>query len=276
MLSFIASASNSAAATTLNANSLGAKSVYKPGGTNAPNIISGKAYTVWYDSGDDCFFIKASAEGGAVAASVLVGETFSNDSDTGIIGTMPNWTGLNPAPASTSVAAITLKVYPQAGYYDGSTAYANVEDADFTAANIKKGVDLFGITGTYNNIADFSAGNNIQAKSNDVVTKAYSGTVKAKEIQVARAGTYRVSFDLMVESYGGGSGGQGVIYKNGVSYGTVRYKTNNTYGTFTEDLTFLAGDLVQLYINANDAGETAYTRNFQIKTAEDALFVINL
>ncbi|EKQ56258.1 MULTISPECIES: hypothetical protein [unclassified Clostridium] len=82
---FIASANNNSAATTING-----KSLYKPGTTTAPNLIAGKAYTVWYNSTGDCFFIKASAEGDADLTNVLAGKKFSNDNDTGIVGTMPN------------------------------------------------------------------------------------------------------------------------------------------------------------------------------------------
>ena len=82
-LTFIATASNSAAATTING-----KNLYKPNTVLPPNIISGKAITVWYDLGADCFFLKASAEGNAVVGDVLAGKTFSNDDDTGLIGTL--------------------------------------------------------------------------------------------------------------------------------------------------------------------------------------------
>lgn len=88
-MTFIASANNGGAATTING-----KKLYKPGTTTSPNLISGKAYTVWYnstgDSGKGCFFIKASAEGDADVSHVLATKKFSNDNDTGLIGTMPN------------------------------------------------------------------------------------------------------------------------------------------------------------------------------------------
>ena len=80
---FIAGASNNGAATTING-----KPAYKPNTTTPPNFIAGKAYTVWYNSSKDCFFIKASAEGNTIAAHVLAGDTFSNDSDTGLLGTL--------------------------------------------------------------------------------------------------------------------------------------------------------------------------------------------
>ena len=52
---FIATANNNGSATTING-----KPLYKPGTTTAPNIKEGKAYTVWYNSVSDCFFLQAS------------------------------------------------------------------------------------------------------------------------------------------------------------------------------------------------------------------------
>jgi hypothetical protein len=78
---FVAKSSNSAAATTING-----KHLYKPNTTTAPTLIAGKAYTVWYSASNDCFFIKASAEGNATVADVLAGKIFSNGEDVGLIG----------------------------------------------------------------------------------------------------------------------------------------------------------------------------------------------
>ncbi|MCU6396714.1 hypothetical protein KW820_22555, partial [Enterobacter quasiroggenkampii] len=80
---FIVSENNNGSATTING-----KPLYKPNTTTSPNLIAGKAVTVWYSSTNKCFFIKASAEGNADVANVLAGKTFSNDNDTGIVGTM--------------------------------------------------------------------------------------------------------------------------------------------------------------------------------------------
>jgi hypothetical protein len=86
-LTFVAKFDNSGKATTLNVYGLGAKPLYKAGTTSAPTIKAGKAYTVWYSTSGNCFFVKASASGTATAADVLAGETFSNDEDTDIAGT---------------------------------------------------------------------------------------------------------------------------------------------------------------------------------------------
>ncbi|GMQ62353.1 hypothetical protein [Vallitalea maricola] len=85
-LTFIAKANNNGNTTTININGKGAKRLYKPNITVAPNIKSGKPYTVWYNGTH--FFLQASAEGNALAEHVLAGKTFSNDDATEIIGTM--------------------------------------------------------------------------------------------------------------------------------------------------------------------------------------------
>ena len=88
----------------------------------------------------DCFFIKASAEGDAVVANVLASKTFSNDNDIGLTGAMPNRGAVTISP-STTQQTIT------AGYHNGS-GYV-IGDADLIAANIKTGVNIFGVDGSY-------------------------------------------------------------------------------------------------------------------------------
>jgi hypothetical protein len=139
---FIASANNNGAATTINT-----KPLYKPNTTTAPTLIAGKAYTVWYDTTNTCFFLKASAEGDAVVANVLAGKTFSNDSDTGLTGTMTDRAG-DTAALSSSVSGTTLKLLASDGYRDGVDDNVTITDADFAAANILSGKTIFGVAGT--------------------------------------------------------------------------------------------------------------------------------
>lgn len=117
---FIASANNNGAETTING-----KPLYKPNTTEAPTLIVGKAYTVWYDQSSDCFFIKASAEGTATVNKVLAGETFSNDSDTGLQGTMPNNGAFN----------LGLGVTVPEGYYSGGTTASGKQWASGSITN---------------------------------------------------------------------------------------------------------------------------------------------
>jgi hypothetical protein len=105
---FVVANDNGGSATTVNG-----KNLYKPNTTTSPNLTKGKAVTIWYDLAKTCFFIKASAEGNTIAAHVLAGDTFSNDNDTGLIGTMPN------KGAVTQALAINGAYTIPAGYHNG-------------------------------------------------------------------------------------------------------------------------------------------------------------
>ena len=125
---FIASANNNAAATTING-----KNLYKPGTTTSPKLIEGKAYTVWYNSVGDCFFIKASAEGTATSSHVLAGYTFSNDDDTGLLGDIVNRGTLN------KVLALNETFNLPAGYYPGGKVTQNIPNNGAINANLNCG-----------------------------------------------------------------------------------------------------------------------------------------
>jgi len=81
----------------------------------------------------------ATATGTAVSTDVLTGKTFSNSSANGITGTMAN------NGAFTLLCGATNQTVT-AGYSGGGTLAG---DADLVAGNIKSGVDIFGVTGTY-------------------------------------------------------------------------------------------------------------------------------
>ena len=161
---FIISASNSGAATTVNG-----KPLYKPGGKVAPNLVAGKAATVWYNLAGDCFFYKASAEGTATAGDVLAGKTFSNDDDTGLIGTLAltgnavvgdilatktayltdpktKVTGTMVNRGAVTITPGTSNQAIAAGYHNGSGYVAG--DSDLVAANILAGVNIFNVAGS--------------------------------------------------------------------------------------------------------------------------------
>ncbi|AVK48930.1 hypothetical protein AXY43_13350 [Clostridium sp. MF28] len=132
--------------------------LYKPNTTTPVNLIKGKAVTIWYDLAGDCFFIKASAEGNTIAAHVLANETFSNDNDTGIIGTMLN------QPASVSAVSVGVSTFypnnryfrfPPGAYITSTTsgypeivATAAQIDSNIISNNIKSGVKIVGVSGS--------------------------------------------------------------------------------------------------------------------------------
>lgn len=150
-ITFIASANNNGAATTING-----KPFYKPGTTTAPTLIAGKAYTAWYNATSNCFFIKASAEGDAIAGNVLAGKKFSNDDDTGLVGTMTNRAGAKfqicgyeeiteviPHPSAPNAQGLITgrNAYGATGYID-SNSQMQMSVNNLIPENIKKGVAI--------------------------------------------------------------------------------------------------------------------------------------
>lgn len=79
--------------------------------------------------------------GDALAAHVLEGKIFSSEAaGSGVTGTMPNRGAVVITPSAEQQAIA-------AGYHNGSGYVAG--DADLTAGNIKKGIDIFGVVGAY-------------------------------------------------------------------------------------------------------------------------------
>jgi hypothetical protein len=80
------------------------------------------------------------ATGDATASDVLTDKTFSNASQAGIAGTMPDNGAVVITPTTTNTAIV-------AGYHNGS-GYV-VGDADLVAGNIISGVEIFGVSGEW-------------------------------------------------------------------------------------------------------------------------------
>ncbi len=79
------------------------------------------------------------ASGDAAAGEVLEGRTFSNASGAGV-GAMPNNGAVSIVPGAAAQAVA-------AGYHNGSGTVAG--DSDLVPGNIKKAVEIFGVTGVY-------------------------------------------------------------------------------------------------------------------------------
>ncbi len=84
--------------------------------------------------------------------------------------------------------------------------------------------------------------------------------IKVKEIKLLFTGIYRISFDIRKNASGSFFG---LIYRNDAAYGTERTAIFNSYVTFSEDLFFHDGDLLQLYVSSDNADATYY-KNFRL------------
>jgi len=102
--------------------------------------------------------------GDAVVAEVLDGKFFYKDNyQTKLEGTMPNNAGDVASVSAHMDAGTVLHVVPAEGYTDGANDATTVDlavvDADLAAANVKHGVAVLGVTGSY----DTEAGDPIAA-----------------------------------------------------------------------------------------------------------------
>ena len=227
---FIASANNGGAATTING-----KPLYKPNTTTAPTLILGKAYTVWYNIAGTCFFIKASAEGTATTAQVLAGVPFSNETDTGLVGTMPNKIG----SATVIIPSGSDQAIPQ-GYYDGNTSSGKVSAVTLTP------------------------GENVIYTSADQANMQGTTMNKKLELQITGVGgTVRVKFDVTNQPLNYTANMQ--IYINGVARGTLRtLAPGGGTPTYSEDFTINPNDLIQLYTSNGSSSGDGLVKNLRV------------
>jgi hypothetical protein len=152
-------------ASTINVNGLGTKALKDPNGNDfaSGTLKQNTIYSFKYDSVNGNFILQGKGGGGnAVAGDLLSGKTATVDSGQ-ITGSMPN---IGQVIKTPSTANQTIQV----GYHDG-TGYV-LGDADLVATNIKNGINIFGVTGTFANDATAGAGDILNSKT------AYSGSTK--------------------------------------------------------------------------------------------------
>lgn len=237
---FIASVTSTSTTKTING-----KPFYKPGTTASPSLIAGKACTVWYVATKDCFFIKASAEGTAIATQVLAGVSFSNDIDTGLPGAMPNHGAANIKPGTFNQAI-------PAGYHNGSGIVQG--SPNLTPLNIKKGTTVFDVVGTLETHeltapASITSTSGYKQKTSSQA-RATSGNgsqhikVKAREYTINKRGTILMAVYWGYEDINHGRA-VGDIRKNG---SIIAYVDDTTQESRQARLNVEKGDKIEVYI----------------------------
>ena len=117
------------------------------GDAAAGDVLASK--TFYKDSATTKLTGTLALTGDAVVGNVLSGKTFyKDDAKTKLTGNMANNAG-DVAAAYFHAAGPSLHVVPAAGYTDGVDDAAVITDAAFLAENIKAGVTIFGVLGTY-------------------------------------------------------------------------------------------------------------------------------
>lgn len=92
-----------------------------------------------------CTYDADTSDANATAAEVLVGKTFYKNGEK-ITGSMPNRTA-----QTSNITTVNQEVIISQGYHDGSgkVSINATEQAKLIAGNIKSGVEILGVTGSY-------------------------------------------------------------------------------------------------------------------------------
>ena len=200
---------------------------------------------------------------GATAAQILAGRSASVNGAT-VNGSIVDKSGANAASNYYVISSpgVGLSLLAPTGFYDGSNDTVYLLDADFIAANIKSGVNLFGVAGTYNNAPTIAASDNLKASADTERTNQTTTWTKYKQMTILFGGTIRVKFGL--RGWSGNYAAYGRIYKNGAAVGTSQGTSSINVVTYSEDISVSAGDLIQLYSAAEITNEGARVSNFRV------------
>lgn len=121
--------------------------------------------------------------------------------------------------------------------------------------------NLFGIITSLS----LTAGDNIFAQSNTLVTTVTYTYTKFKEIKVNYGSSVRVKFDLSTADIS--SNAIAKIYVNDTAVGIERSTNSTSYITYSEDIEIKGGDYIQIYMKTSN-GYPAQLKNFGLYCKE--------
>lgn len=168
-----------------------------------PGYLSSGAY----------YTISATPNGSATAPSSISG-TGSTVSHSGTTLTLTKTVSVTPSVSAG---------YISSGTAGNSSVSLSATDANFVASNIKNGVSIFGLTGSYTGSGGSSK--NIQYYHGGARVAATTYTATTVTLTVAVSGTYNITWSGFRSTTSGTSGSQ--LYKNGSALGSA-------YTTFTD------------------------------------------
>lgn len=223
-------------AVTINVNGLGPKSVLKSNGSafTSGNLKANSIYTVRYNGTS---FILQGEGGGGTAQSDQVesGYTFTNDN-------------------GEQTGTLSKQLFVDAIVSKGVSA--TISDAFNTLP------DKIGQIKSIN----IAPGNTI-IFTNDAEALARSATyVKVKSISINKAGIYRVSFALRASS--STVQVKAILYKNNSAIGIERKSNTITDTVYSEDLTLMAGDVLDVWGLTPDTTWYPVISNFRLSISD--------
>jgi len=166
------------------------------------------------------------------ANSMLNGATALKNDGTDITGNIASKT-------SADLTANNLTVTAPAGHY-ASAASKTLSDANLVAGNIKKDVQIFGVTGSYE--GGGGSGKNIQYVMGRYEVAATAYTATDLSIKVSKAGSYKVYWSMDRNTTSGTNGSQ--LYNNGSAVGSAHTTWTHNGASCEETLTFAVNDTI--------------------------------
>ena len=237
-------------ASTINVNGLGEKTIKKPNGNDvsAGNLKAGSIYTLRYN-GTNFILQGEGGSGNAQPADVLSGKTFTNDAGEQA-GSMPNRGAVNQTLTSQGQSYTV-----PAGYHNGS-GKVTVNITNLSSANIKSGVTVGGIEGTFTSDATATAAQILSGQTAYVNGSKVIGSM-------ANRGAVNQTLTGQGQSYtvpAGYHNGSGKVTANITNLTAANIKAGvsvgGVAGTFTSDATATAAQIL--------SGQTAYVNGSKV------------
>lgn len=153
-----------------------------------------------------------------------------------------------------------------------TTAYVVAQIADDaptktgTGASGTWGISITGNAATVTT-PTVSAGTLYQGEPQVNVFNTTTSYVLKAQYRVYASGTVRVLWELA--DIAGGAGGSGRIYKNGTAVGVERSVSSSNVATYTDDISVVSGDIIQLYLKISSGGSQIYGTLKGIGTASN-------
>jgi len=199
--------------------------------------------------------------GNAAVGDVLLTRTFTNDNGEQT-GQMTNKVG-----SATIITPSTSDQTIAQGYYGGAAGDGKVlAVANASAGNIKSGVVIAGVTGTYvggalNDTAYQVNFNLLNGRGINTYNNLNGSFRKLYSTVMPISGTTYVIV-IQTSPPGGGVYCDAQVYKNGVAYGTHQRDYNAI--SFSQQLAFQAGDTCELWASKDSGSAASASYNIYI------------
>ena len=136
-------------------------------------------------------------------------------------------TTLTLSKSVSNTPNVSTAGYISSGTAGNSSVSLSATDANFVATNIKNGVSIFGLTGSYEGGGGGTSKNAQVVQQNSTRITATSYTKACGDITVAKTGTYNVYWTAYRTSTSGTWGTQ--LYIGSTAYGTAQTTFSNSY-----------------------------------------------